>query len=284
MTAPTEMLRRRLAGEGIIVAPGAADGLSAKLVARAGFEAVYCTGGGISRGMGLPDIGNVTMTEMVARVANIAEVCPLPLIADMDAGFGNVTTVMRAIRALERAGAAAVHIEDKEVPRRRRDPAGNLIAPDEMVGRIKAALRARTDPDFVLVARTDALPLEGVEAAIERANRYADAGADVIYVEHMVTRAQMEAVAVRVAAPKLVSLNKGTGEILSAHELAAMGYRILTLPADAQLAAIHAMEALLAHLKAHGSTSAFEAMIPFRRRDELVGLAEARALEDELLP
>jgi 2-methylisocitrate lyase-like PEP mutase family enzyme len=284
MSGGAARLRALLAQPGIVVAPGAADALMARLVEAAGFPAVYCTGGGISRSLGLPDVGYVTLTEMAGRVRGMAEACALPLIADVDAGFGNALTLMRAVRTFEAAGAAAIHVEDKEVPRRARDARANLVRAEEMAGRIRAALRARSTPEFVVIARTDAVPVLGIDAAIDRANRYADAGADVIYVEYLKARAEMEAVARRVAAPKLVSLNKGEGELLPADELAAMGFKILTLPADLQLAAIHAMRALLAHLKAAQTTAGFEAMATFAERDELIGLAAARALEAEFVP
>ncbi len=284
MPSAATRLRELLAEPGIVVAPGAVDALAAKLIEAAGFPAAYCTGGGISRSLGLPDVGYVTLTEMAGRGRNIAETCSLPLIADVDAGFGNVLTLMRAVRTFEAAGAAAIHVEDKEVPRRARDARANLVTAEEMAGRIRAALRARRTAEFVIIARTDALPVLGIGEAIDRANRYADAGADVIYVEYLKTRAEMEAVARRVAAPKLISLNKGEGELLPADALAAMGFKILTLPADLQLAAIHAMRALLAHLQAAGTTAGFDAMATFAERDELIGLAAARALEAEFIP
>jgi 2-methylisocitrate lyase-like PEP mutase family enzyme len=284
MASAPATLRTLLLEPGIVVAPGAADALTAKLVEAAGFTAVYCTGGGISRSMGFPDVGYVTLSEMVGRVRNIAEVCNLPLVADVDAGFGNVLTLMRAVRTFEAAGASAIHVEDKEVPHRTRDSRANLVDAEEMTGRVRAAIQARSNPEFVIIARTDVLPILGLDAAIERANRYADAGADVVYVEHLKTRADMEVVAKRVSAPKLISLNKGEGELVPADALGEMGYKILTLPADAQLAAIHNMKALLEHLKESGSMEKFDAMVTFPDRDALVGLADVRAIEEVFLP
>lgn len=284
MSAGPGRLRTLLAAPGIVVMPGAADALTARLVEMAGFSAVYCTGGGISRSLGFPDVGYVTLTEMVDRVRSIAQAVRVPVIADIDSGFGNALTLMRAVRAMEAAGVAGVHVEDKAVPRRVRDPRANLVDIDEMRGRLRAARQARESPDFLLIGRTDALPVLGLEAAIDRANRYADAGADMVYVEYLRTRADIEAVARRVSTPKLISLNKGEGEILPAPALAAMGYQVLTLPADAQLAAIHAMRAVLAHIRQAGTSDGFDAMATFPERDDVVGLPAARAAETEYLP
>lgn len=284
MTAGPGRLRALLTAPGIVVMPGAADALTARLVETAGFGAVYCTGGGISRSLGFPDVGYVTLTEMVERVRSIVQACSVPVIADVDSGFGNALTLMRAVRAMEAAGVAGLHVEDKAVPRRVRDPRANLLDVEEMLGRLRAAQRAREHPEVLLIGRTDALPVLGLEAAIDRVNRYADGGADMVYVEYLKTRADMEAVARRVAAPKLISLNKGEGEVLPAAELAAMGYKVLTLPADAQLAAIHAMRAVLAHIRRTGTSDGFDAMATFPERDEVVGLPAARAAEAEYLP
>jgi 2-methylisocitrate lyase-like PEP mutase family enzyme len=277
-------LRAMMARPGIVIAPGASDALTARLVEEAGFSAVFCTGGGIARSHGLPDLGYLTASELVARIANMTETCALPMIVDADSGFGTALNLRRTVRALERAGAAAMHIEDMEVPRRHRDAAANYLEPEAMARRIRAACAARLDPQFVVIARTDVTLDLGVDAAIDRANRYADAGADLVYVEFSKTRAIIEAVARRVTAPKLISLNKGENELLTAGELAEMGYKVLTHPADTQLAAIHAMRAVLHHLKRHGSSGGFEAMISFAERDRIVDTAAHRAIEDGALP
>jgi 2-methylisocitrate lyase-like PEP mutase family enzyme len=284
MASAPATLRTLLLEPGIVVAPGAADALTAKLVEAAGFAAVYCTGGGISRGRGYPDVGYTTLTEMAERVRNMVEVCPLPMIADIDSGFGNVATLMRAVRTFVALGAAGVHVEDMEVPRRCSAAEDNIVPGEEMAGRVKAAMSAKTDPDFVVIARTDVLPYHGLDAAINRANLYAEAGADMVYVEFLNDRAAIEAVAKGVAAPKLISLNKGENELIPAADLAAMGYKLLTHAADTQLAAIHAMRALLTHLKQHGSTSGFGAMVSFAERDNLIGLADVREAESAYLP
>jgi 2-methylisocitrate lyase-like PEP mutase family enzyme len=279
MPSEGKRLRALFAEPGIVVAPGASDGLTARLIEETGFLAVYCTGGGISRGCGYPDVGYMTLTEMAERVRNMVEVCALPMIADIDSGFGNVLTLMRAVRTFVALGAAGVHVEDMEVPRRRAAAEDNIVPGEEMAGRVRAAVSAKTDADFVVIARTDVLPCHGLDAAIDRANLYAAAGADMVYVEFLKDRAAIETVAKGVAAPKVISLNKGANELVPAADLAAMGYKLLTHPADTQLAAIHAMRALLSHLKQHGSTAGFDAMASFAERDNLIGLADAREAE-----
>ena len=268
-------LRALLAAQPIVVAPGVWDGLSARLVAEAGFAAAYCTGGGIARGRGWPDLGLVTMSELVATVGNIAEVCDLPLIVDLDSGFGNVLNIRRGVGLLERAGAAGLHIQDVEVPRR--GATAGIISVPAMIGRLRAAADARRDENFLLIARTDVGPLLGLDAAIVRANQYVEAGVDMVYVEGMVTRADVELVARQVGGTKLISLNKGETVLMPPAELAALGFRLLTHPADAQLAAIAAMRRLLHHLKRAGTTAEFEPMVSFPEREAIVGLADAQS-------
>jgi len=276
-------LRSLLRAPGLVVAPGASDALTARLVTEAGFSAVYCTGGGISRSRGLPDLGYTTQTELAERIANMTEACALPMLVDADAGFGGVLGVQRTVRLLERAGAAGLHIEDDEIPRRSRDAVANLIPAEAMALRIEAACEARADRDFVIVARTDVLPHLGLDAAIDRANLYAAAGADLVYVEFSRTRDVIEQVARRVKAPKLISLNKGENELVPPATLAEMGYKLLTLPSDTQLAAIHAMRAVLRHVRAHGTSDGFDAMISFAERERLVDTAAHRAIEDRFM-
>jgi 2-methylisocitrate lyase-like PEP mutase family enzyme len=283
-SSPGARLKQALAERDIVVAPGAADGLAARLIEDAGFPAVYCTGGGISRGRGFPDLGLVTLTEAVERVSNMTEICSLPMIADVDAGFGNVLTLQRAVRLLERAGAAGLHVEDKEVPHRSREAKNNIVGMDEMCGRVRAAVAARRDPDFMIVARTDCLPTHGMEEAIRRGRAYAAAGADMIYVEHFKTKEQIERVARELAAPKLVSLNKGENELVPAAELGRMGYTLLTLPAELQLASIHAMRAMLDHISRFGTSDGFDAMATFPERSKLVNTDAYAGVERLYLP
>ncbi len=273
-----DRLRALLSAPEPVVAPGASDPLTALLAQEAGFTALHGTGGGIARCLGQPDLGQLGLADLVARIGAITEVCSLPMIVDVDSGFGGPYSLARAIRLLARAGAAAVHVEDREVPRRSADPRADLLAPETMAGRVRAALEARGSDGPLVIARTDSVRVLGIDAAVERANRYADAGADLVYVEFIRSRADIEAVAHRVAAPKLISVTRGETP-LTAAELGEMGFRIVIFPADAQLAAIHAMRAALAHIRAHGSAEGFEAMVTMAERDRIVGTTAAKAFE-----
>ena len=171
-----------MAGGDVVVAPGVYDGLSARLAARAGFAAVYATGGGIARSMGYPDLGLISMTEMVARIAGIVEHAGVPVIADADTGYGNALNARRAVRELERAGVAALHLEDQVFPKRCGHYDDKAVVPvAEMAQKLRAARDAATDPDLVLIARTDALAVEGLDAAIERGLALAREG-DIVVI------------------------------------------------------------------------------------------------------
>ncbi|MFT7597117.1 MAG: methylisocitrate lyase [Acidimicrobiales bacterium] len=182
---PGARFRELLAEPGIVVAPGAYDAITARVIARHGFPAVYMTGAGtVNAHLGIPDIALGTLTEFVENAARMTSVLDVPLICDADTGFGNALNVVRTVQEFERAGVAGVHIEDQESPKRCGHLDGKrIVAVEEMEGKIRAACEARRDPDFVVIARVDAAAVEGVEAAIERANRYAAAGADVIFAE-----------------------------------------------------------------------------------------------------
>jgi len=277
------VLRRLLRQPGIVVAPGVADGLSALLVQQAGFPAVYGTGGAINRSRGVPDVGAASITELCDRVNEITDVCDLPLIVDADSGFGGIVNLRRTVKSLEKAGVAALHIQDSELPRRAADAARNYFSARDMALRVEAACDARQDPSLVVIARTDVIEHLGLDEAIARAGLYAKAGADVVYTEHMRTRDEMARAVERIQHPQLVSLNKGLGDLLGPAELAAMGYKILTHPADLQLSAIHAMRAVLRHLRDTGTTQDYRDMIGFAERDEIVGLAGVRTIESEYL-
>jgi 2-methylisocitrate lyase-like PEP mutase family enzyme len=268
--SPGQRLRKMIAGETPVLAPGAADALTARLIEEAGFDAVYCSGGAIARSYGLPDLGYVTLSMLAERVASISDVSTLPILVDADSGFGNPLGIQQTVRALERAGAAGLHIEDDNVPIRTRNAADNLISAEAMLGNLKAALSARQDPSFMIIARTSVAPRLGLHEAILRANRYAEAGADMVYVEFLANRADIEAVAKGVSAPKLVSQNKGHTALLPPEELGAIGFKIVTYPADPQLAAIHAIRVILKTLKESGTSAAFDAMATLAERDAVV--------------
>lgn len=276
-------LRDLLAGPDPVQAPGAADPLTALLVKEAGFAAIHGTGGGIARGLGQPDLGQFGLTELVGRIGAITEVCDLPIIVDVDSGFGGPLPLARAVRLLTRVNAAAVHVEDREVPRRSADPRADIMPPRTMAGRIRAALDARSSGGPLVIARTDSRPTMGLDEAIDRANRYADAGADLVYVEFVKTREEIEAVARRVAAPKLIAMTRGETARLTARDLGDMGFRIVIFPADTQLAAMHAIRALLAHMRANGTAEGFTAMATMAERNRLVGTEGALAFELDYL-
>ena len=196
----TTALRALIGRDTVVVAPGVYDGMSARLVQRAGFAAVYATGGGIARSMGYPDLGLLGLTEVADRLAIIVEHAGVPVIADADTGYGNTLNVRRTIREFERAGVAALHLEDQTFPKRCGHLDDKTVVPaGEMVQKLRAARDAATDGDLVLIARTDAIAVEGLDAAIERALAYAAAGADVVFVEAPISEAQMETIARRLS-------------------------------------------------------------------------------------
>jgi 2-methylisocitrate lyase-like PEP mutase family enzyme len=266
-------LRQLLAEGDVVVAPGVYDGLSARLAAHAGFRALYATGGGIARSMGYPDLGLLSPREIVDRLANIVEQVEVPVIADADTGYGNALNVRRAIREFERAGVAAIHLEDQTFPKRCGHYDDKAVVPTaEMVQKLRAARDAVTDPDLVLIARTDALAVEGVEAAIARAQAYHAAGADVIFVEAPTTEAEIETIARRVAAPKLINMFQGgKTPLVPLGTLRALGYRIVIIPSDLQRAAIRAMQQTLAAIAQDGnSATVADGMATFAEREAAV--------------
>lgn len=177
-------LRERLRAPGLLVAPGVFDGLSARIAELAGFEALYASGGAIARSAGVPDLGLLSLTEVLGRLREIVDATGLPVIADADTGYGSALNVFRTVREFERMGVAALHLEDQVSPKRCGHYAGKQVIPaDEMVGKLWAAHEARCDPDLVLIARTDARAVEGLEGAIRRGNLYAREGADLVFVE-----------------------------------------------------------------------------------------------------
>jgi 2-methylisocitrate lyase-like PEP mutase family enzyme len=270
----TTSLRRLLAAPDIIVAPGVYDGLSARLAARAGFPAVYATGGGIARSLGYPDLGLLCMTEIIDRLLPIVEHAAVPVIADADTGYGNALNVHRAVRAFERAGVAALHLEDQVFPKRCGHLDDKAVVPtSEMVSKLVAARDAATDPDLVLIARTDAIAVEGLEAALGRAQAYAEAGADVIFVEAPRSTAEIEAIARRLRAPLLINMFLGgKTPLVPLARLRELGYRIVIIPSDLQRAAIRAMEETLAAIRRDGNSSALaERMASFTDRESIVG-------------
>ena len=279
-------LRAREQAPGILIAPGAFDALSGRIVERAGFDAAFFTGGGLSRSSGFPEIGLVTMTEVLNRVGRMVESMSIPLIVDADTGYGNAINAIRTVQEFERLGVAAIQFEDQVTPKRGGHWSGKQVVPkDEMVKKLRAAVETREDPDLVLVARVDAIAVEGFERAMDRALAYRDAGADVLFVEAPTTMEEVAAVPQRLAGTPCL-LNRvprgGKTPLLSAPDAERLGYKIVIFPADPQLAAIHAMKGLLAHLKEKGTVDGYPA-IPMPERDEIVGWDAWRAREERYL-
>ena len=273
---PSRRLRTLLQRDAVVVAPGVYDGMSARLVARAGFSALYATGGGIARSMGYPDLGLLGMTEVVERLATIVEQTDLPVIADADTGYGNALNVRRAVRQFERAGVAALHLEDQQFPKRcGHYDDKSVVSTSEMAQKLRAARDAASDPDLVLIARTDARAVEGLDAAIERGHAYAEAGADVIFVEAPESVEEIEAIARRLPYPKLLNMFQGgKTPLVPLGRLEELGYRIVIIPSDLQRAAIRAMEVVLTAIKRDGNSAAIaDRMASFTEREAVVDTA-----------
>ncbi|HEV8307085.1 MAG TPA: isocitrate lyase/PEP mutase family protein [Methylomirabilota bacterium] len=291
MPVPAARVRaelRRLSGRkaGLLV-PGAYDGVSARLVERAGFPAVYMTGYGTAASrLGLPDLGFAGLAEMVENARQMAATVRIPLIADADTGYGGALAVERTIRAYEAAGVAALHIEDQEWPKRCGHLAGKAVIPcEEMVAKITAAVEARTDPNLLVIARTDAIAVTGFEDAIARATAYAKAGADVLFVEAPVSRAQVEAIPRRLSAPCLFNYApSGRSPLLPVAELGTLGYALILLPVQTLFAATRAMQEYLRALREHGEPAALDhQLISFADFNALIGVADMLEREQRLM-
>ncbi len=279
----TTRLKHLVAAEEILVAPGVVDGIGARLVAAAGFDAVYMTGAGTTASrLGMPDVGLLTMTEMADNAARIADASNLPLVADADTGYGGPLNVQRTVRSYERAGVAGLHIEDQSWPKRCGHLAGkSVIAKEEMVAKIRAACDARVDPDLQIITRSDAIAVEGYEAALDRAAAYAEAGADILFVEAMTTMEQLAAVPKIFETPCLYNMaSSGKTPEISTQEMQALGFAIVIYPGVTVSAAIQAMEQALSTLKEKGdSRDLRDSLTPFREYFDLMGMAEVQALE-----
>ncbi|MGI9057721.1 MAG: isocitrate lyase/PEP mutase family protein [Ktedonobacteraceae bacterium] len=281
----TTRLRELLAQPELLVAPGAYDALSARLIAQAGFPAVYMTGFGTAAStLGQPDVGLLTMSEMVSRAAALAAVVgDRPLIADADTGYGNPINVRRTIREYERAGVAAVHIEDQIWPKKCGHMEGKQVIPvDEMVQKIRAAVDARQDPDFVIIARTDANAVNGLADAIQRGRVYREAGADVIFIE--APRSIEELRTIAQAFPDVPLLynwaESGKTPLLSLEEIHALGFKLVIFPVSLLFAATRTLLDLLELLKQGQTPTAFaEHTVTFAHFTDQIGLPDIQALE-----
>jgi len=281
----TTRLRELLVQRDLLVAPGAYDALSARLIAQAGFPAVYMTGFGTAASvLGQPDVGLLTMSEMVSRAAALAAVVgDRPLIADADTGYGNPINVRRTVREYEQAGVAAIHIEDQVWPKKCGHMEGKqVISVDEMVQKIRAAVDARQDPDFVIIARTDANAVYGLEDALRRGRAYREAGADVIFIEAPRSIGELRAIAQ--AFPDVPLLynwaESGKTPLLPLEEIHALGFKLVIFPVSMLFAATQALLDLLEALKQGQTSLAFaERMVTFSQFTDQIGLPEIQALE-----
>lgn len=252
MTGSRSILRRLLADGDVFFVPGVYDGLSAHLTQRAGFKAAYMTGAGTAASLiGKPDLGLTTLTEMAGHAGRLASAIEIPLIADADTGYGNALNVYRTVQEYERAGVAALHLEDQVFPKRCGHLEGKqVISTSEFIAKIRAAVDARVDPEMVIIARTDARAPHGFDEAIDRANRYAEAGADVIFVEAPQTMDEIERVPKEVAAPTMFNLvARGKTPRIAPERLREVGYAFVIVPGvcmDAAVVAMrHSLEALM---------------------------------------
>lgn len=284
----TTILKQLLASKEILVAPGAHDALAAKIVEKVGFAAVYFTGyGQAASHLGGPDVGLMTMTEMVTRARNFAAAVGIPVIADGDTGFGNAVNVMRTIREYEAAGVAAIQLEDQIAPKKCGHMTGRqVIALDEMVGKIKAAAAARQDQDFVIIARTDARTSLGIEEALRRGKAFAAAGADVLFIESPESLDEMRLITSSFDIPVLANMVEGgRTPLMTVKELEALGYGLVIFPTSSTYITAQAVIRVMQELKATGTTQGLVGdMIPFQQFNELVGLPAVRDIENQYLP
>ncbi|HYK12751.1 MAG TPA: isocitrate lyase/PEP mutase family protein [Burkholderiales bacterium] len=278
MTSKAGALRARLAGPGLITAPGVYDMISARIADRMGFPALYMTGFGVVASyLGLPDAGLATYTDMVGRVIQICTIASTPLIADADTGYGGLLNVAHTLRGYSKAGAAAVQFEDQEFPKKCGHTPGRRVIPTaDMVKKIRVAVEARGDDDILIVARTDARTAHGLDEALRRAEAYAKAGADILFVESPESEREMEKICASFELPLMANMVEGgKTPILSAARLTELGYRIAIFPATGFLAAGAALDSVYKTLQRDGSSvDATAPMYPFNDFAKLMGFQD----------
>ncbi len=278
--------RKRLRGlvdrDEAFLVPGVHNALGARLVEQAGFDAAYITGAGVANShLGMPDLGLLTLTELAEATARVADACDLPLVVDIDTGFGNAVNVYRTIRMIERAGASAVQIEDQVFPKKCGHFEGKqVIGLPEMLGKVHAALDARDDPDLLVIARTDAAAVTGLDDALARAQAFIEAGADLVFVEAPGTRADIERIA-SLPAPKVMNIViGGRTPMLSMAELDAMGFSMVLYANACLQITIASIQELLGVLRNQGSLIGFEnRLASFDERQKVLGMEDFTELE-----
>ncbi|HSW10398.1 MAG TPA: isocitrate lyase/PEP mutase family protein [Bacillota bacterium] len=279
----TTKLKQGIRSGKIVVAPGAFNPLSAKIIEQVGFPAVYMTGYGASADLlGAPDYGLLTLTEMANHAARIAQAVSVPVVADGDTGYGNPLNVRRTIQEYERAGVAAIHLEDQVMPKRCGHMEGKqLVDAREWVKKIEAAVDTKTDPDFLIIARTDARAVYGLKEALSRAKMAAVAGADLIFVEAPQSIDELKLVRETINAPLMANMvEHGKTPLLPVDELQKMGYNLVIYPSSSLYAAAGAIFEAMSELKKTGTTAGLvKGMLTFHQFNELVGLKELQSLE-----
>jgi carboxyvinyl-carboxyphosphonate phosphorylmutase len=285
-----KQLRRLFQEKGIVVAPGAHNGVSAKVIEKIGFKAIYATGYGASASvLGKPDIGLMTMSEMVAHMHNLVNATSLPIIADADTGYGNAINVMRTVQEYEQAGVAALQLEDQVMPKKCGHMLGReLISLKEMVGKIEAAVNARKDDDFMIIARTDARTKYGIEEAIRRGRAYEKAGADIIFIESPESLEEMKLINQSIRVPTLANMvENGRTPLLSSSELESMGYKLVIFPVTSVLAEASILFHVFKELHETGTTGNLvnkSILFDFEEFNCFLGAPEMRNLEKRYLP
>ncbi|MBI0579531.1 isocitrate lyase/phosphoenolpyruvate mutase family protein [Neobacillus cucumis] len=285
MNSIRKKFKERVSQTGIIIAPGAYDSLTSVLIEQAGFEALYMTGGGISyTTLGKPDIGLMTASEMATRASYICDAVQIPVIADADTGYGNYLNVMRTVKDFERAGISAIQLEDQDFPKRcghLRDK--NVIPLSEMIGKIKAAVDTRVDENLLIIARTDSRAINGLQEAIERAQCYAEAGADIIFVEALENKDEFSTITNYIQMPLLANMVEGgKSPLMSASELDSMGYKIVIFPNSVTRVVAKAAQDLFHELKETGTTAGMkEQMLNFSQLNQLLGIQRYHEMEEK---
>ncbi|HEY4420695.1 MAG TPA: isocitrate lyase/PEP mutase family protein [Pseudonocardia sp.] len=283
--APRARLRELLAGPQPVPAPGAYDALSARLVEEAGFDVVYMTGFGTTASLiGRPDVGLLSASEMIDNARRIVAAVDVPVIADADTGYGNAINVVRTVQAYEQAGVAGIHLEDQVMPKKCGHMSGKAVVPaDEMVGKLRAAVAARRDPDLVIIARTDAAAVEGLDAAITRARAYAEAGADMLFVEAPTSEDDISRVAQELKGVAPLVFNWAEGgrtPPIPLERIGGLGFALVLYPIGTLLAATTAIRSLLATIRADGTPAAALSGLPaFGEFTDFIGLPEVLDLE-----
>lgn len=278
-----KQFRRLVEAEEILVMPGAYDALSAKLIEAAGFDAAYLTGyGQAASKLGAPDVGLMSMAEMLERTADMVAAVNIPVACDADTGFGNTVNVIRTIREYERAGAAAIQLEDQIMPKKCGHMLGRqIISAEEMAEKIRGAVAARSDPDFLIIARTDARTTHGVEEAIRRGKLYEEAGADIIFIESLESVEEMKQINREITKPTIANMVEGgRTPFLSAKELQEIGYNMVVYPIATLYTATKAVYDMLVNFRKNGTPAAYkDKMVDFSQFNEFIGLPAIRKIE-----